>query len=127
MATIRSADPEVLEQRFPVRVKRFTIRHQSGGDGRHRGGNGVVRELEFLDDLEVALLSQRRAAFAPYGLQGGEPGKKGRNILRPRQGTSQELEGLASFHVAAGDILVVKTPGGGGFGSAANSDNDDSG
>ena len=127
MTNTRLTDPEVLEQRFPVRVKRFAIRHQSGGDGRHRGGNGVVRELEFLDDLEVALLSQRRAAFAPYGLQGGEPGKKGRNILRPRRGASQELKGLASFHVAAGDILVVKTPGGGGFGSAANSRNDDGG
>jgi 5-oxoprolinase (ATP-hydrolysing) len=83
--------------------------------------------LEFLDDLEVALLSQRRGTFVPYGLQGGKPGKKGRNLLHPRQGAPQELEGLASFHVAPGDTLVVKTPGGGGFGSVANSHCDDGG
>ena len=127
MTNTRLTDPEVLEQRFPVRVKRFSIRRGSGGDGRHRGGDGVVRELEFLDDLEVALLSQRRGTFVPYGLQGGKPGKKGRNLLHPRQGAPQELEGLASFHVAPGDTLVVKTPGGGGFGSAANSHRDDGG
>ena len=121
MTNTRLTDPEVLEQRFPVRVKRFSIRHGSGGDGSYRGGNGVVRELEFLDDLEVALLSQRRAAAPPYGLLGGNPGKRGRNVLQPRQGTPRELGGLASFHVVPGDVLIVKTPGGGGFGDAPNS------
>ena len=125
MTNTRLTDPEVLEQRFPVRVKRFSIRHNSGGDGRHRGGNGVVRELEFLDNLDVALLSQRRGEFAPYGLQGGKPGKQGSNILHPKEGAPQQLEGLSSFHVQPGDRLVIKTPGGGGFGIAANPNLDD--
>ena len=120
MTNTRLTDPEVLEQRFPVRVRRFSIRRGSGGAGRHPGGNGIVRELEFLKKLEVALLSQRRGAFPPFGLKGGRAGKRGRNILRPRNGAAQELTGVASFNVEPGDVLVVKTPGGGGFGEPPN-------
>ncbi len=125
MTNTRLTDPEVLEDRYPVRLRRFAIRRNSGGAGAHRGGDGIVREIEFLGPLDVSLLSQRRRT-PPYGLFGGEPGKPGRNTLIRADGTHVELEGIAQVHVAPGDVLRIETPGGGGYGRLRDeSPNDD--
>jgi len=117
MTNTRLTDAEVLESRYPVRLNRFAIRHGSGGAGRFRGGCGVIRELEFLETLEVSILSQRRTT-APYGLHGGGNGASGRNILRRASGAREEiLPPIVSVSVRPGDRLTIETPGGGGFGS----------
>ncbi|MEZ4361983.1 MAG: hydantoinase B/oxoprolinase family protein [Kofleriaceae bacterium] len=110
MTNTRITDPEVLEARFPLRLRRFAIRRGSGGAGRHPGGDGVVRELELLEPMQVAMLSQRRVC-APFGLAGGAAGAKGRNVL-----DGVEREGAVSARAEAGAILRIETPGGGGFG-----------
>ncbi len=110
MTNSRITDPEVLEARFPVRLRTFAIRRGSGGEGRHRGGDGLVREIELLAPLEVSVLSERRAT-RPFGLEGGEAGAAGRNLLDGR-----ELPGRASAHAPAGAVLRIETPGGGGYG-----------
>jgi 5-oxoprolinase (ATP-hydrolysing) len=111
MTNTRITDPEIVEQRFPVRVTEFSIRRGSGGNGAHRGGDGICREYEFLEPLTVSLLSERRSR-APFGLAGGEAGATGRNLHN-----GVELPGHASFDVAAGDRLRIETPGGGGCGA----------
>ncbi|MCA9059120.1 MAG: hydantoinase B/oxoprolinase family protein, partial [Planctomycetaceae bacterium] len=116
MTNTRLTDPEVLEQRYPVRLRRFGIRHQSGGAGQFRGGDGVVREIEFLEPLQVSLLSQRRET-SPYGLMGGDAGASGRACLKHPNGTSENLPGCFSKLVGAGNVLTLETPGGGGFGA----------
>jgi 5-oxoprolinase (ATP-hydrolysing) len=117
MTNTRLTDPEVLERRFPVRVREFSIRRGSGGAGRQRGGDGILRRLEFLRELQVSILSQRRGPFAPYGLAGGEPGSLGRNTLRRAEGKDDEhLAGCVQMTVQPGDIVTIETPGGGGFG-----------
>jgi 5-oxoprolinase (ATP-hydrolysing) len=116
MTNTRLTDPEILERRYPARVREFSIRRDSGGAGRNRGGDGTVRQLEFLRPLEVSLLTQRRGPHPPYGAAGGEPGAIGRNRLIRAAGSVVELAGIAQFRVEAGDVLVVETPGGGGFG-----------
>jgi N-methylhydantoinase B/oxoprolinase/acetone carboxylase alpha subunit len=113
MTNTRITDPEVIERRFPARLLEFSIRAGSGGEGRHRGGDGVCRELEFLRPLEVSLLSERRSR-APFGLAGGGPGQPGKNLLNGR-----ELPAKTSFGVEAGDRLRIETPGGGGYGAAS--------
>jgi 5-oxoprolinase (ATP-hydrolysing) len=124
MTNSRLTDPEVLEQRFPVRLEAFAIRRGSGGAGRWPGGDGVVRRLRFLAPMTVDLLSGSRRV-APFGLAGGEPGLPGRNrLLRTGDGGEgggeggEILGGAAQIEVAAGDVLVIETPGGGGFGAA---------
>jgi len=116
MTNTRLTDPEVLERRYPVRVRRFTIRRGSGGEGEHRGGDGVARELEFLDALELSLLTQRRTT-QPYGLAGGGSGSSGAQHIVRANGDVEVLESLAQAHVGRGDRLIVETPGGGGYGS----------
>jgi 5-oxoprolinase (ATP-hydrolysing) len=116
MTNTRLTDPEILERRFPVRVLEFSVRRGSGGAGRHRGGNGVVRRLEFLRPLTLSLLSQRRGPHPPYGAGGGEPGKRGKNSLIHSDGTHRSLPGITQLPVNPGDVLVIETPGGGGFG-----------
>jgi 5-oxoprolinase (ATP-hydrolysing) len=119
MTNTRLTDPEVLERRYPVRLHEFAIRRGSGGQGRHRGGNGVVRRLEFLRPLTVSVLSQRRGAYPPYGMAGGEPGALGRNtLLRRADGSTVDLGSSAQLQVAAGDMLIIETPGGGGWGAS---------
>lgn len=116
MTNTRLTDPEVLEDRVPVRLVRFAIRHGSGGEGRYRGGCGVVRELEFVAPLEVSIVSQRRTT-TPYGLRGGSPGQPGRNLLRRRGSESEDLlPPTALVTVFPGDRLTIETPGGGGWG-----------
>jgi 5-oxoprolinase (ATP-hydrolysing) len=116
MTNSRLTDPEVLEWRHPVRVEAFAIRRGSGGRGRHRGGDGVIRRLCFLEPMIAAILSGHRQV-PPFGLAGGEPGAVGRNTLLRVTGAAVDLGGTATVEIAAGDVLVIETPGGGGFGA----------
>jgi 5-oxoprolinase (ATP-hydrolysing) len=117
MTNTRLTDPEVLERRFPARLLEFSIRRGSGGRGRHRGGNGVIRRIEFLRELTVSILSQRRGPYPPYGLHSGESGHFGRNTIRRADGRVEEVSGLAQFNVQPGDVLTIETPGGGAWGT----------
>jgi 5-oxoprolinase (ATP-hydrolysing) len=121
MTNSRLTDPEVLEWRFPVRLESFEIRHGSGGRGRWRGGAGAVRKVRFLEPMTAAILSGHRLV-RPHGMAGGEPGAAGRNyVLRARSdGTEGERTELGPFdqtEMAAGDVFVVESPGGGGYGA----------
>jgi len=111
----RLTDPEVLEWRFPVLVEEFAIRQGSGGAGRHRGGDGVVRRIRFREPMRAAILSGRRI-IPPFGLEGGEPGATGRNYLERADGVLIELKGCDEIDVNVSDVFVIETPGGGGFG-----------
>jgi len=115
MTNSRLTDPEVLEWRFPVLLERFAIRRGSGGGGRWRGGNGAVRRIRFLEPMTAAILSGHRR-IAPYGTAGGEPGAVGRNWVERTDGAHTELGGADKTEVGAGDVFVIETPGGGGFG-----------
>ncbi|MPZ61345.1 MAG: 5-oxoprolinase [Propionibacteriales bacterium] len=117
MTNSRLTDPEVLEFRFPVFVESFTVRRGSGGAGRWRGGDGAVRRLRFREPVTVGILSGHRRVAA-YGLAGGEPGTLGRNRVERANGEVVELAGCDSAEVEPGDVLVVETPGGGGYGPA---------
>jgi 5-oxoprolinase (ATP-hydrolysing) len=116
MTNSRLTDPEVLEWRFPVLVDSFTVRRGSGGSGRWRGGDGAVRRLRFLEPMTVSTLSGHRRV-APYGLAGGQPGTLGRNRVERADGSVVEMAGCDSVEVDVGDVLIVETPGGGGFGT----------
>lgn len=113
MTNTRNTPVEVLELGFPLRVRRYARRHGSGGAGLHRGGDGIVRELEFLAPATVTVLSERRAR-GPWGLAGGEPGAPGRNLLN-----STEQPAKFTGSVATGDVLTIESPGGGGWGHQA--------
>ncbi|MGW1887268.1 hydantoinase B/oxoprolinase family protein [Streptomyces sp. NPDC001970] len=115
MTNSRLTDPEVLEWRYPVRVDAFSVRDGSGGAGTWRGGNGVVRRIRFLEPMTVALLTGHRRV-RPYGMAGGEPGALGANAVERADGTVEDLRGVDSVEVRSGDVLVVRTPGGGGYG-----------
>ncbi len=114
MTNTAITDPEIIEQRYPVRLRQFAIRRGSGGAGKWRGGDGVVREFEFLEKLTVSLLTQHRIE-APFGLHAGLPGKTGHQRLL-RDGVETVLEGCTSFDVLPGDRVIIETPGGGGSG-----------
>ncbi|HEX5442466.1 MAG TPA: hydantoinase B/oxoprolinase family protein [Pirellulales bacterium] len=116
MTNTRLTDPEVLERRYPVRLHEFSIRRGSGGAGRHRGGDGVVRRIEFLRALEVSILSQRRGEYRPFGLAEGQAGAPGRNTLERAEGGREQLPGQVQFLAQPGDVLTIETPGGGGVG-----------
>lgn len=115
MTNSRLTDPEILELRYPVRVEHFGIRRGSGGEGLWRGGQGLIRELRFLEPLTVALISGSRL-HAPQGLAGGGPGAPGLNLLMPVNGEPEVLPGCFERQLAAGDRLRIETPGGGGYG-----------
>lgn len=115
MSNTRNTPVEALEHVLPVRMKTYALRRGSGGAGRFRGGDGIVREYEFLTETDVTILSERRKG-RPYGLAGGEPGQPGRNVLY-RNGTEELLPGKVSFKALEGDVLRIETPGGGGYGS----------
>jgi 5-oxoprolinase (ATP-hydrolysing) len=112
MTNTRLTDPEVLERRYPVRVRELSVRRGSGGTGRFRGGDGLCRELELIAPLRVSMISERRV-HVPFGLAGGGPGKPGRNLVN-----GQEQPGRFSLDLAAGDRIRIETPGGGGYGKA---------
>ena len=121
MTNSRLTDPEVLEWRYPVRVEQFRIREGSGGAGLHNGGDGVIREIRFLEAMEAAILSNRRRV-PPAGLCGGGDGLPGRNYLIRSSGQVEELGSTAEVQVAPGDRFVIETPGGGGYGRAKHRD-----
>jgi N-methylhydantoinase B len=114
---------EALEYAYPIRVRRYALRRGSGGPGRHRGGEGLVREIEFLCPATVTILSERRRT-APYGLHGGEPGARGRNVLVRQEG-AQDLPGKVEVRVEPGDLLSLRTPGGGGWGIPGGEESDE--
>ncbi len=118
MTNTRLTDPEVLEWRFPVIVESFAVRRGSGGAGRHRGGDGVVRRIRFRETMTASILSGHRR-IPPYGMKGGEPGRVGRNYVERADGSVDEQGGTASTQVRPGDVYVVETPGGGGYGAPA--------
>jgi N-methylhydantoinase B len=105
---------EALEHQYPVRMREYSIRRGSGGSGARKGGDGIVREIEFLDPAKVTLLSDRRKRV-PYGLVGGAPGACGRNLLT-REGKTREIDAKTEFLAGAGDALRIESPGGGGHG-----------
>jgi 5-oxoprolinase (ATP-hydrolysing) len=115
MTNSRLTDVEVLESRYPVRVSRFGLRRGSGGDGAHCGGDGVVREIEFLEPMHAAILSNRRR-IPPFGLHGGSPGAPGKNYVVRAAGSIEPLGATASIALRPGDRFVIETPGGGGYG-----------
>ena len=117
MTNSRLTDPEVLEWRFPVRLESFEIRRGSGGRGRWRGGDGAVRKICFLQPMTAAILSGRRRV-PPYGMAGGEPGQVGRNSVQRADGCIDELGGCDSTSMQPGDVFVIETPGGGGYGKS---------
>ena len=117
MTNTRLTDPEILEWRHPVRVEHFKVRHNSGGQGARRGGDGVIRRLRFLDPMTVNVLSARRR-IAPFGAAGGEDGLVGINRLVKADGSSEELPGSVRVEVDGGDCFEIETPGGGGFGAS---------
>lgn len=116
MTNTRITDAEELERRYPVRLNQFAIREGSGGSGQWQGGEGVIREITFLEPLRVTLITQHRQV-PPYGLAGGQNGQTGRQILTRKDGTTETLSGVCSVDAQAGDSLSIETPGGGGYGN----------
>ena len=119
MTNSRLTDPEVLEWRFPVRIDSHEIRAGSGGKGEWHGGNGATRRVRFLEPMTAAILAGHRIV-PPYGMAGGEPGDVGRNWVERADGSRTELEYADETQVARGDVFVIESPGGGGFGKASD-------
>ncbi len=117
MTNSRLTDPEVLEWRFPVVVESFALRPNTGGGGRHRGGDGAIRRIRFLAPMTAAILSNHRKV-APFGLDGGFAAAVGRNHVERADGSTLELGATGQVEMQAGDVFVIETPGGGGFGKA---------
>lgn len=115
MTNSRLTDPEVLEWRFPVLLESFGIRSNSGGRGHHHGGNGVIRRIRFLEEMTAGILSNHRI-ISPFGLHGGEAGAVGRNYVERSDGSVEELGSKAVVNMNPGDMFVIETPGGGGYG-----------
>ncbi|MCZ8322578.1 MAG: hydantoinase B/oxoprolinase family protein [Novosphingobium sp.] len=115
MTNSRLTDPEVLETRFPVLLEAFSVRTGSGGAGRHSGGDGAVRRIRFLEQMEAGILANRRR-IAPFGLAGGRSGAVGATRVERHDGTVEVLDSTAGTIMEPGDVIVVETPGGGGFG-----------
>jgi len=120
MTNSRLTDPEVLEWRFPVRLESYAIRHGSGGAGRHRGGDGSERRIRFLEPMTAVILANHRR-IPPFGVAGGSPGAVGRNWVEragyPERGAREEFGATHAVAMNAGDVFVIQTPGGGGFGT----------
>jgi 5-oxoprolinase (ATP-hydrolysing) len=119
MTNSRLTDPEILETRLPVRLDQFAIRRGSGGEGAHRGGDGVVRAVTFLEPMRANILANRRRV-APKGINGGADAQPGRNWVERTDGTVEMLSATAYAEVEPGDRFVIETPGGGGFGKASS-------
>jgi 5-oxoprolinase (ATP-hydrolysing) len=117
MTNSRLTDPEILEFRFPVRLDSYAIRPGSGGAGRWRGGNGAVRRVRFLEPMTAAILSNNRIV-PPFGMAGGEAGALGVNHVERADGSVLRLGHIGKVEMGVGDVFVIETPGGGGFGTA---------
>jgi 5-oxoprolinase (ATP-hydrolysing) len=117
MTNTRITDAELLELRYPVRLERFSIRYGSGGRGRHSGGDGAIRAIRALEPMTATVVASRRTV-APFGLAGGEPGSVGKQRVERADGTVVSLCGTDEVQLSTGDLIVIETPGGGGFGSA---------
>ncbi|TAF07308.1 MAG: 5-oxoprolinase [Nostocales cyanobacterium] len=115
MTNSRLTDPEVLETRYPVQVESFSLRPDSGGKGKYSGGNGVIRRIKFLEPMTANILSGHRLV-PPFGLNGAAAGQVGRNWVQRQNGTEEILGSSATVEMQPGDIFVIETPGGGGFG-----------
>ncbi len=115
MTNSRLTDPEILEFRFPVRLESYEIRRGSGGAGRWHGGDGGVRKVRFLEPMTAAILSNNRI-YPPFGMAGGSPGALGRNWVQRADGSVEELAHIGKVEMGAGDVFVIETPGGGGYG-----------
>lgn len=115
MTNTRITDPESLERRYPVVLRRFSLRAGSGGAGAYAGGDGVIRDVEFRLPMSVSILSERRS-FSPYGMEGGEDGQRGRNTWIKKSGLRVSIGGKNTVRVTPGDRVVIETPGGGGYG-----------
>lgn len=116
MTNTAGTDPEILEHRYPVRLERYEIRKNSGGHGYHTGGNGITRKFIFLEPVSLSVLTQHRKQ-KPYGLNGGNTGKTGEQLVLRKDGSQEFLESIDGADLAAGDSFIIKTPGGGGFGN----------
>jgi 5-oxoprolinase (ATP-hydrolysing) len=119
MTNSRLTDPEILEWRFPVLLEEFSIRENTGGKGKHQGGNGVIRRIKFLDPMTAAILSSSRV-IPPFGLNGGESGATGRNYVIRNDGAISDLPSTATVQMEMGDTFVIETPSGGGYGKIQN-------
>ena len=115
MTNTRITDPEIMEHRYPVRLEEFSIRKNSGGKGKWKGGDGIKRVLTFLEPVNLSVLSQRRKS-GPFGLQGGADGQPGKQKVIRKNGEEVELDSIQNINIEAGDRFVIETPGGGGFG-----------
>lgn len=115
MTNTRSTDPEILEKRYPCILHEFSLRQGSGGAGEHKGGDGVIRDIEFSVPIQVSILSERRT-MAPYGMHGGENGAKGQNLWVRNDGRIVSIGGKNTVSMNMGDHVVIMTPGGGGYG-----------
>jgi len=115
MTNTRMTDPEILEQRYPVVVDEFSIRRGSGGRGQWSGGDGICRQIRFLETMECSILSGHRVV-RPFGMRGGEPGEIGVNIIMRSDGQQENIGGNAQRSVRPGDAIVIKSPTAGGFG-----------
>jgi 5-oxoprolinase (ATP-hydrolysing) len=115
MTNTRITDPEIMELRYPVIIKEFSIRKNSGGEGQWRGGDGIVRKIVFTKPVELTVMTQHRE-FAPFGMKAGSPGEKGTQWIEKPDGSIVKLKGCESYSAEAGDTIVMNTPGGGGYG-----------
>jgi 5-oxoprolinase (ATP-hydrolysing) len=116
MTNTRITDPEIIEHRYPLRILETSIRSRTGGAGAWVGGDGLIRKYKFLAPVRLSMLTQHRET-APFGLNGGKPGKPGKQMIVRLSGQEEELAPAVSRSVDANEILVVETPGGGGFGA----------
>jgi 5-oxoprolinase (ATP-hydrolysing) len=114
MTNTRITDPEILEHRYPVRLEQFSIRKNCGGKGKWNGGDGVIREITFLEPVNLSVLSQRRKS-GPYGINGGEDGKPGSQKIIRKNGEEIQLDSIQNINLETGDRFIIETPGGGGF------------
>ena len=115
MTNTRITDVEIMERRYPVLIQRFSLRPGSGGSGAHKGGDGVIRDIQFLRPLSVGILSERRV-HRPYGLNGGEAAQCGINYILSKDGERINLGGKNTYKAQRGDRIIICTPGGGGYG-----------
>ncbi len=115
MTNTRITDPEIMEHRYPVRLNKFGIRQHSGGYGKHRGGDGTVREITFLAPVSLSVLTQHRVTI-PYGMEGGDDGMLGEQFVIRNNGERINLQSIDGCEMAPGDTFTLLTPGGGGYG-----------